>query len=234
MAVKSICLFNKFGHCKFGDICRLEHLRSICGNSACNINTCEKRHPRECKYWNEYKRCRFGDYCSFKHKSKDVCNPKETNVENELATLKAKIEELEIIINEKEEFEKKVKEKVEHFKSIEARVEKVEETIRSFVNDTHATLDNNVLEKVNESICTAVASALVPFAAAQEVLEKSTESKFGMLQDQLGSLMSLLKHPKTLHKEGPISFPCELCGQDFDHEKGLQKHVRTNHKPRSR
>ena len=147
MAVKSICLFDKFGHCKFGDICRLEHLRSICGNSACNINTCEKRHPRECKYWNEYKRCRFGDYCSFKHKSEDVCNPKETNVENELATLKAKIEELEIIINEKEVFEKKV----EHFKTIEARVEKVEETIRSFVSDTHdATLDNNILENCKE------------------------------------------------------------------------------------
>ena len=231
MAGKSICLFNKFGHCKFADICRLEHLRSICENSNCNINTCEKRRPRECKYWNEYKRCRFGDYCSFKHKSKDVCNPKETNVENELATLKAKIEELEIIINEKEVFEKKV----EHFKTIEARVEKVEETIRSFVSDTHdATLDNNILEKVNESICNVVTSALAPFSAAQEDLEKSTESKFGMLQDQLGSLMSLLKHPETLHKEGPTSFPCELRGQNFNHERGLQNHVRSNHKPRRR
>ena len=233
MAAKSFCLFNKFGHCKFGDICRLEHFRSICDDCDCKINTCEKRHPRECKFWNEYHRCRFGSYCSFKHKSLDVFNPTETNVENKLKIMKAKIKQLEIVINEKETFEKKLNDALEHFKAIEARVDKVEGSFNSDTRDVTAPSDN-ILEKVNVSICEAVESALAPFSAAQENLERSTESKFGELQDQLSSLLTLQRHPANDHKERPISYQCEVCGQQFYHERELKNHVRTNHKPRSR
>ena len=176
---------------------------------------------------------RFGSYCSFKHKSLDVFNQTETNVENELKIMKAKIEQLEIVINEKETFEKKVNDALEHFKAIEARVDKVEESFNSDTRDVTAPPDN-ILEKVNVSICEAVASALAPFSAAQEDLERSTESKFGELQDQLGSLLTLLRHPANDHNERPISYKCEVCGQKFYHERELKNHVRTNHKPRSR
>ena len=112
----------------------------------------------------------------------------------------------------KKHLKKKLNDALEHFKAIEARVDKVEESFNSDSRDVTVPLDN-ILENVNGPICEAVASALAPFSAAQENLERSTESKFGELQDQLSSLLTLQRHPANDHKERPISYQCEVCGQ---------------------
>ena len=63
---ETICRHNKYGHCKYGETCRHYHVNEICERSKCKIFRCEKRHPRECKYWREYKICKFNEFCSYK------------------------------------------------------------------------------------------------------------------------------------------------------------------------
>ena len=85
MANKVLCLFNKYGFCKYLDKCRKKHNKEICDNPDCEVDKCVKRHPKTCRYYKEYERCKFGDYCSFKH------SKSETNVNNAI------VKELEIV-----------------------------------------------------------------------------------------------------------------------------------------
>ena len=88
-----ICLFNKFGHCKFQTTCRRRHVGKICEKDQCNIQSCSERHPRECTYYRDFGRCKFGTYCSFRHRnSKDE---KIKELESELKNLKSKLEKFE-------------------------------------------------------------------------------------------------------------------------------------------
>ena len=93
MAGEIVCLFNKFGHCKYQDRCRKRHVQSICERTQCEIAKCSERHPRECNYFKEFGRCKFGMYCSFKHKSsiRETCE----NLVKELDNVKAKLKALE-------------------------------------------------------------------------------------------------------------------------------------------
>ena len=68
MAGEFVCLFNKFGHCKYQDRCRKIHIGSICERNQCEIAKCQERHPGECNFYKEFGRCKFGEYCSFQHK----------------------------------------------------------------------------------------------------------------------------------------------------------------------
>ena len=58
----------KYGYCKYGETCRYLHVNYLCDRSYCEISRCEKRHPRECKYWREYRRCKFNEFWSYSHK----------------------------------------------------------------------------------------------------------------------------------------------------------------------
>ena len=93
MSGELLCLFNKFGHCKYQDKCRKRHVVAICERNQCEIAKCLERHPRECNYYKEFGRCKFGDYCSFKHKSslRETCE----NLVKELDYVKIKLKALE-------------------------------------------------------------------------------------------------------------------------------------------
>ena len=72
LKMADICLFNKFGHCRFQTTFRKRHVGKICEKDQCNIQSCSERHPRECTYYRDFGRCKFGTYCSFRHRnSKD-------------------------------------------------------------------------------------------------------------------------------------------------------------------
>ena len=62
----SICSYFKFGHCKFGILCRKRHIETQCDSVDCSLNVCEKRHPKLCKYFQNYGRCKFMP-CFYKH-----------------------------------------------------------------------------------------------------------------------------------------------------------------------
>ena len=76
-----ICKFNQNGFCKFKQHCKKKHDNEICGNpSECKHETCEKRHPKICRYFSKDGNCRHGDKCSYLHKQK--LNKKTTLDEN--------------------------------------------------------------------------------------------------------------------------------------------------------
>ena len=74
MEAMTTCVFNKFGFCKYGATCRKKHEETKCENSNCEIFDCNKRHPRECKYFREFKRCKYNEYCRYEHKEKPDVN----------------------------------------------------------------------------------------------------------------------------------------------------------------
>ena len=95
MSLETLCLYNKYGYCKFSETCRKFHIKEICENQHCETKSCLKRHPRPCGYYQEYKRCKFGSFCSFSHKS-------EVNVPNELEELRNRFDTLENKMKEKD------------------------------------------------------------------------------------------------------------------------------------
>ena len=70
MATPNICTFNKYGYCKYQEVCRKQHENQICENSSCDIPRCRFRHPRPCKYYKRHRRCKF-DLCAFLHIDSD-------------------------------------------------------------------------------------------------------------------------------------------------------------------
>ena len=88
-----ICCHNKYGHCKFQDVCHQNHVNEKCEDINCEIVNCQKRHPRKCKFFLEYKRCKFGDFCSYEHLLDDRANDIE-DLKKELAAVKTKVQNL--------------------------------------------------------------------------------------------------------------------------------------------
>ena len=40
MVTQNVCRYFKFGHCKFGNKCRLMHVKEMCENFSCDANAC--------------------------------------------------------------------------------------------------------------------------------------------------------------------------------------------------
>ena len=98
---ETIYRHNKYGYCKCGETCRYLHVNYLCERSDCEIYRCEKRHPRECKYWREYRRCKFNEFCSYSHKEehnteKAACDTYASDLEH----MKSEIEIIEKLIDE--------------------------------------------------------------------------------------------------------------------------------------
>ena len=66
MATATVCLYNKFGHCKFKNLCRSRHVNTLCETKNCNVKICEFRHPKMCRFFRDYGLCRFNP-CSYQH-----------------------------------------------------------------------------------------------------------------------------------------------------------------------
>ena len=88
-----VCNYNQFGFCKFGDKCRMPHVSELCNDLHCDKKLCEKRHPKECKYFSTYSTCKFGKHCAFKHVES---NPQSCiqELSNDLKSLTGSIKEM--------------------------------------------------------------------------------------------------------------------------------------------
>ena len=62
-----VCKHFQLGFCKFGDKCRKPHNSKTCESIVCVDQSCEKRHPRYCKYFATFNTCKFGARCAYKH-----------------------------------------------------------------------------------------------------------------------------------------------------------------------
>ena len=106
MAGENVCLFFKFGYCRFLEKCRKQHYNEICEITNCDTKHCHKRHPSICRYYENFQRCKFGDFCMFKHvKRVNEMAVKVTELEvdikalqKENQTLMDKINSLEILL----------------------------------------------------------------------------------------------------------------------------------------
>lgn len=104
---KELCLRNKFGFCKFTQNCQFRHNNENCVSEGCEGKDCDKRHPKECWWFNQFKRCKF-TFCAYKHVKKDA--PNDFN---------AKILDLDRQIKEKDN---EMKEQLEKIKEIENKI----------------------------------------------------------------------------------------------------------------
>ena len=63
-----VCMYDKFGFCKWENSCKKVHLKETCLLEECeNKSRCQKRHPRPCKF-TERGYCKYGDTCRFDHR----------------------------------------------------------------------------------------------------------------------------------------------------------------------
>ena len=178
MAASSICNFYKFGYCKFGGTCRKRHFSERCENSSCEIFKCEKRHPRECKYFREYSRCKFGDDCQFYHKA--AYNSESIGQEN---AMKAKILTLETNFNE---VTKKLDNKEIDIENLKLKLEKFEETLEKVIQSEVLKLTNLIIEST-------VKAVVAEFEKKQAEIEKTNASKLDDLRVQILQLSNLFQ-----------------------------------------
>ena len=88
-----VCQYSQCGFCKFGDKCRKLHVSELCNNLHCDKKLCEKRHPKECKYFSTNSTCKFGKHCADKHvESNEQTYIKELS--NDLKSLTSTIKEM--------------------------------------------------------------------------------------------------------------------------------------------
>ena len=90
MSAINTCRHFKYGYCRFTNRCRLQHSSKICEKEDCNVNLCQDRHPRTCKFFAEYGRCKFGEFCLYSHNVKNL-----TVHEKEINALRVKVKDLE-------------------------------------------------------------------------------------------------------------------------------------------
>jgi len=88
---QQICSGNKFGYCKYCENSLFRHNNETCQDSECQIYSCEKRHPRNCKHFRNYGYCKFNTFCKYKHQKQihiaENCDKIE-KIEKKLQTMK--------------------------------------------------------------------------------------------------------------------------------------------------
>ena len=120
MSFEDFCLFNLFGHCKFGLYCDKLHVMKTCTNVHCNIDSCTFRHPPVCKFFSTFGDCKFQDDCSFLHviptdklasaqKEIDVLKSEIGLLEKNLLSIQNKFENMETLEKRTEEILSKIK-----------------------------------------------------------------------------------------------------------------------------
>ena len=147
MFAETVCVFNKFGFCKFEQTCRDRHIDVICGED-CDTKNCEKRHSQPCKYFVKYNRCKFGDFCKYKHENETFRNeakqPADEKIDNDLKIFENKIkllqEQYEKIVAEV----KNLKDDILILKTKNEKLEQINNT--TFTEGDECQRDDTVLE----------------------------------------------------------------------------------------
>ena len=121
-----VCMFDKFGFCKWNTSCTKVHLKEHCLLEECESRKCQKRHPRPCKLLvRGY--CKYGENCRFDHRP-----PKY------LRSLVCRLEALE-------------KENINLLKVIECQDEKINK-LQEKANATKDDKDEKSLERLQKQV----------------------------------------------------------------------------------
>ena len=176
MANLHICHHNQFGHCKFRETCKYQHVNGKCEINGCKIINCLLRHPRKCKFFVDYRRCKFGEYCSYEHDLGIADNSIEA-VKEELEEVKLKLKALE--------------------KHLETKDNEIKETLEKMNSDTHALVEKQLNETLMMAIHQATVSALQPLSARQDEFENRT---FSRLDSFINLVSTLAEHAEKPHE----------------------------------
>ena len=81
-----VCIYQKFGYCKYNKSCKNKHLEEICPQrSDCsNQKICNKRHPRGCKRYGVEGFCGFGACCAYHHQEHPSSSEKVDGTETKI------------------------------------------------------------------------------------------------------------------------------------------------------
>ena len=178
MSNENVCSFNKYGFCKYGQVCRKRHIEKICEKKDCDIYSCESRHPRSCKFFMEFKRCKFGEYCRYLHKYLE--HSSESNqIEAEFQTIKSKMTMIE---QENKDLRKKIDEQ-----SLEM------ENLNNKFLDINTVVEESLKKAIESIIAETTKTFTEIFLKRQDDAEKNNVLKFSEIQEQLATIAYLLK-----------------------------------------
>ena len=184
MGVAAVCLYNKFGHCKYGHHCRLEHEDQLCSQKDCEIHKCRYRHPRRCTYFTQYGLCKFGAYCSYLH----IANNENSIVINEevhniIGKMKEKINAFETKLEEREFKVASLETEVNFLKDENMKLKiEVEKVIDTMKKHTEITIKNTVDSVVKQ------------LTFIQNTKEQKTDLRLTALEEQIAQLLNVMKN----------------------------------------
>ena len=255
MATQYVCYHNKYGYCKYKEECRKRHVNLICDDPACDIRSCESRHPKNCKFYIQYGRCKF-DPCAFLHvennnniqdlkKENEQILKQIENMDTKIKEIDKKIAEQNLLISKIQELaekmesfkllEDKINEKVEAFDHRFEKLCKMEQTLGEkeslikILNEKVSSLENlaEKVEKISDKISNIKSDDIVISEMEQTFVNPSTSIISCDKCEYKTELESdLEKHITDVHKE---LFKCEYCDFVGKTEGGLKTHTRCKH-----
>ena len=201
-----VCMFNKFGFCKWEANCKKIHLDEICLLEECESRKCNKRHPRLCKYFSERGFCKYGSNCRFDHRPpkyiRSIVSRLEALEKENLKLLKVIEDQKDVCANrtikDVEKILKQIDDLKQGNKEKELAIKRLEEDIKNLKADKTQNVENSK-EKAEES---DQESEDIVF----ETLITSRKKKWAM-KDRTFAEMIVKKY----------EFNMELC---FDDEEG--------------
>ena len=210
---EEVCLYNKFGFCKFRESCRRQHCEETCKEEHCeDKNLCQKRHPKICRKFLSEKGCRFGSECSYKHLS-SCPSPKQKD------DLTVKVELLTSVV---EQMAKKII-------LLETEVGELKKTPRNPVNlivELEDVSSNKNIQKENTIEETNDIDGLKESSEIKEVPNDQTTSNPEEVKSH-GEAASERNTEKQ--KQSDNMFHCKECVYQCKREVSLTKHINTKH-----
>ena len=211
MAAPTLCLYNKFGYCKFSERCRKHHVNENCQNRYCKINECRERHPKLCRYFQNYGRCKFSP-CAFRHETSNII---PVNEEKDLR------EKLVFLENEIKAKDKKIEELATKISDLETKLSVID-SIKEKIEDH---------DKKFEKLLKAIDKTLEFFQDKFNVLNEDIDDLAVDLNDDIGNLT--LDHEENsleqTFKNPFLGFKCDFCEFVAKSERGLQTHKTRKH-----
>ena len=218
MASQNVCRYFRFGHCKFGDTCKLLHISEICENNACEITSCNLRHPRTCKFFKEFNRCKFSEWCSFKHVENDI------NVNHfDTKEILEKIDNLAQIIKDRDET---INQLVEKVRTLEEKINSENDTIND-QDDSEIEMNKTFF---NPHLPVKCVTSMQNSKTGLQVHKKAKHQNEKEISTQL-NIALVLEEEKEIVVDTEIEqhLKCDECDFVSEKEQDLISHVSEKH-----
>ena len=237
-----ICLFNKFGYCRFGKKCSSPHNNTLCKTNQCPIWNCEKRHPIKCRYFESFRMCKFTTFCKYSHEIESIVNVLDDEVKNsKIAILEKSLTDLRINFQLISKQIANIEEQI-HFKDSE--IEILSDKLKSKENRNPLTmkLEDKVIE-LNEKIeffeealkkksdevdhlSEGMDFLVEHFRKENKHIYQNIYCEKCKTKVRLTNSLYLPFHMQEVHR----IFKCNECDYTAESERARQYHMKTDHK----